>query len=111
MGEHEHFVIKPARGRAGSGIAVLGPKTAEGWEGPRGEIWDEKDIRRRLGDILFGDFARRISDRALIEERIFPGPIFGDIPVIGLPDIRVITLDCDPVMASEPGGSLRAPTL
>jgi alpha-L-glutamate ligase-like protein len=98
LGSYEHFVIKPARGRAGSGIVVLGPRAPDGWHGPAQTIWDESRIRHRLGNILFGEYARRISDRALIEERLFAGPILGNMPTIGLPDIRVITLHGTPVM-------------
>jgi len=106
IGDREHFVIKPARGRAGFGIAVLGPKQDGGWKGPSPEnLWQERDIRRRLGDILSGDYARRTRDRALIEERLFPGSILGNLQVIGLPDIRIITLDGNPMM-----GMVRLPT-
>ncbi|MBD3236098.1 MAG: hypothetical protein GF330_05300 [Candidatus Eisenbacteria bacterium] len=105
IGHLDHFVIKPSRGRAGGGIAVLGPRMAQGWRGSSGEPWSERDIRKRLGDILFGDYANRVSDRALIEERIFAGPMLGDLPLLGLPDIRIITLDGEPVM-----GMVRLPT-
>jgi alpha-L-glutamate ligase-like protein len=98
-GGHEHFVIKPARGRAGSGIVVLGPKEGDGWRGPSRTVWHERDIRRRLGNILAGEFAMRLSDRALIEERLVAGPILGDVPTIGLPDVRVITLHATPLMS------------
>jgi alpha-L-glutamate ligase-like protein len=98
-GRQEHLVIKPARGRAGSGIVVLGPKEGNGWRGPSRTVWDERDLRQRLGNILAGEFAMRLSDRALIEERLFAGPILGDVPTIGLPDIRVITLHGTPLMS------------
>jgi alpha-L-glutamate ligase-like protein len=98
-GSHEHLVIKPARGRAGSGIVVLGPKAGNGWRGPSRSVWGEKDIRQLLGNILAGEYAMRLSDRALIEERLFAGPILGEVPTIGLPDIRVITLHGTPLMS------------
>ena len=99
VGGLEHFVVKPARGRAGSGIAVLGPRVRDGWCGSSGIVWDEGDIRRLLVDILSGEYAMRTWDRALIEERILAGPVLGDLPVIGLPDIRVITVHGVPVMS------------
>jgi alpha-L-glutamate ligase-like protein len=99
VGSHEDLVIKPARGRAGSGIVVLGPKTENGWHGSSRSVWYEKDIRLLLGNILAGEYAMRLSDRALIEERLFAGPILGDVPTIGLPDIRVITLHDTPLMS------------
>ena len=99
--ELDHLVIKPAQGAGGSGITVLGPKTSYGWRGPAGKFWTNRDVRNQLGRILFGDFSKpkRNSDRAFIEERLFAGPIMGNMPVIGLPDIRVITFDSDPIMA------------
>jgi alpha-L-glutamate ligase-like protein len=99
VGDHEHFVIKPARGKAGAGIAVLGPKLEDGWHGSSRTVWDEGDIRHLLGNILTGEYAMRTWDRALIEERIFAGPVLGDEAPMGLPDIRVITLHGSPVMA------------
>lgn len=99
VGIHEHFVIKPARGRAGSGIVVLGPKAENGWCGPSRSVWDESGIRQLLSNILVGEYARRTSDRALIEERLFSGPVVAGMPTIGLPDIRVITLHATPVMS------------
>lgn len=99
VGGYEHFVIKPARGKAGSGIAVLGPRADNGWHGSSLTVWDETDIRHLLGNILIGEYAMRTWDRALIEERIFAGPVLEDMPTIGLPDIRVITLHGSPVMS------------
>ena len=99
VGGLEHFVIKPACGKAGAGIVVLGPKAGNGWYGPAGTVWDDSGIRQVLGNILLGEYASRTSDRALIEERLFAGPVLGDMPTIGLPDIRVITLQGTPVMS------------
>lgn len=95
----DHFVIKPARGKAGSGVAVLGPRAGDGWHCSSGTTWEGDGIRLLLADILSGEYAMRTRDRALIEERIFSGPILGDLPPAGLPDVRVITLHGDPVMS------------
>jgi alpha-L-glutamate ligase-like protein len=92
------FVIKPARGRAGIGIVVL-TRTSSSWVDPSGKEWSAGEIRQRLANITFGDYSQSLSDRVLIEERIYPGPILGDLPVSGLPDIRIITLHETPVMA------------
>jgi alpha-L-glutamate ligase-like protein len=93
------FVIKPARGRAGIGIVVLTRETSSSWVDPSAKEWGVGEIRQRLANITFGDYSQSLSDRALIEERIFPGLILGDLPVSGLPDIRIITLHETPVMA------------
>ena len=98
------FVLKPARGRGGSGIVVLEESHGH-WNDTRGRVWRTRDIHRRLGNILFGDYAGRISDRALIEQRLRPGAILGTVPQFGLPDFRIITLDSRPLMAM-----LRLPT-
>jgi alpha-L-glutamate ligase-like protein len=99
VGCYEHFVIKPARGRAGSGIAVLGPKVEDGWHSSSRTVWDESDIRHLLGNILLGEYAMRTWDRALIEERVITGPVLEEVPTVGLPDIRVITLHGETVMS------------
>lgn len=99
VGRYEHFVIKPARGKAGSGIAVLGPKVEDGWYSSSQTVWDERDIRHLLGNILIGEYAMRTWDRALIEERLITGPVLEEMPTVGLPDIRLITLHGETVMS------------
>ena len=126
------FVVKPAGGRAGQGILVLAssaagaagvPETAgpdpstvpdgtdptnaasAGWFDSSGRFWSAADVGRWISNILFGNYAHGLTDRALIEERLEPLPLLEDAPLFGLPDIRVLTLRGVPVMSM-----LRLPT-
>jgi len=125
------FVVKPASGRAGKGILVLvrpawttpstpGPAESRqrqqevqdlrrldpmGWFDTGGRFWSTAEVSRWISDILFGNYAHGLTDRALIEERLEPLPLLEDAPLFGLPDLRVLTLRGVPVM-----GMLRLPT-
>lgn len=100
------FVVKPASGRAGLGILVLTrPSTVSGWCDASGRLWSPEAVGRWVSNIIFGNYAHGLSDRALIEVRLEPLPLLQDAPLFGLPDIRVITLRGVPIMSM-----LRLPT-
>lgn len=99
------FVIKPAQGKAGNGIVVVTGRDERGWRDAGGNTWNDERLRRHIGDILFGNYAHGLSDRAIVEERLRQAPLFGEELFPGLPDIRVITLGGRAVMAM-----LRIPT-
>ena len=93
------FVIKPAHGRQGSGIIVV-----TGHDGGRFVrvdgariAWDE--LRRALGDLLFGVHSSGRADRVIVERRIVAHPTLEDLAASGLPDVRVILLRGRPAMA------------
>ena len=92
------FAIKPSRGRAGSGIIVL-EKHGEQWYTSSNQPLDEKQIKNRIADIIFGNYSFGLSDKALVEERIKPHKFFLDIFPQGICDIRVITFRGRTVMA------------
>lgn len=103
--EASEFVVKPARGRQGSGILVVDRHEA-GWFHTAGGAqlsWDE--VRRSMGDILFGVHSLGQSDRVLVERRIRAHRALGALGESGLPDIRIILLRSVPVMAM-----MRVPT-
>lgn len=94
------FVIKPARGYGGAGILLI--KKWDGEEGVNegGVVYDRKDIESHIFDILSGAFSLGLlPDRAFIERRIIPLKFFKKIPILGIPDIRVIVFSGVPVMA------------
>ncbi len=98
-GEWKNFVIKPDRGKMGSGIMVLGERSDSGfWDTDGNEIVHSK-IRKRLGDIILGVYSNGLNDIAFIEERIYPHHFFSDLYPRGLSDIRIITYRKEPVMA------------
>lgn len=97
----EHFVVKPANSSGGAGILVVGEKKSAGvWAkaGGKGTVTLD-EIRYRLGEIVFGAFSGDLDDSAFIEERIFPHPVFHGLWSGGLCDVRVITLEAEPVFS------------
>lgn len=94
------FVVKPARGYAGSGIVAV-----KSWEGRNGytvadEFVTAHDLETQILDILDGAHSlQNLPDSAFIEELITPHAFFKKLCAIGLPDIRIIVLHHIPVMA------------
>jgi len=102
LGPFSDFVVKPAQGKAGSGILVFVGRSEPSstvWLDSSGQAWDHHRIARHIGNILFGNYAHGLNDRAIIEKRLIQAPLFGEAKFPGLPDIRVITLDGNILMA------------
>jgi len=98
--EREQFVIKPAHGSGGAGIVVVGERLGPGtWRRAGGEVVTLRDLHRALAEIVFGAFSGDLSDRAFVEERIVPHPLYATLWTDGLCDLRVITHRATPVMA------------
>ncbi|WP_252273398.1 alpha-L-glutamate ligase-like protein [Pseudomonas subflava] len=106
IGERNDFVIKPAQGAGGDGILVIADKFEGRYKTVSGKIVSQEDIEHQLSSILTGLYSLGgHRDRALIEYRVTPDPIFKSISYEGVPDIRIIVLMGYPVMAM-----LRLPT-
>ncbi len=94
------FVIKPARGFAGSGILPV-----KKWENStaitaNGQTFSIKQLESHILDILEGAYSLKfLPDNAFIEERLHPHPFFKKLTGVGIPDIRVIVFNSIPVMA------------
>ncbi len=95
------FVVKPSLGGGGNGILVVGENLAPGlWRKAGGSELTEDQLRTHLANILFGAYARgALKDRVMVEPRIHPDPVFARLWQDGLCDLRVITVDREPVMA------------
>ncbi len=106
LGEVRSFVLKPARGRGGEGIVILKDRSRRGWLDGSGREWTKRALGRHIGNILFGNYANGLIDRALAEEKIEPAKLIGTVSFLGLPDVRMITQQGEPVMAM-----LRIPTM
>ncbi|WP_304641044.1 alpha-L-glutamate ligase-like protein [Pseudomonas sp.] len=106
IGPHKDFVIKPAQGAGGDGILVIGDRFEGRYKTVSGKIITHEEIEHHISSILSGLFSLGgHRDRALIEYRVTPDPIFKSISYEGVPDIRIIVLMGYPVMAM-----LRLPT-
>jgi alpha-L-glutamate ligase-like protein len=100
LAEASDFVIKPASGGGGRGIVVVGARLGPGrWRRAGGSELSEPQLQRHLAEIVLGAHSDMLADRALIEPRIDPHPIFRELWADGLCDVRVITLHARPVMA------------
>lgn len=103
---HRDFVIKPAQGAGGDGIMVIADQFEDYYRTTSGKMISGEDIEFHLSGILSGIYSLGgHRDRALVEYRVRPDPIFSSISYEGVPDIRIIVLRGYPVLAM-----LRLPT-
>lgn len=104
--DHIDFVVKPAQGAGGDGILVVADRFEGRYRTVSGKIITHEEIEHQISNILTGLYSLGgHRDRALIEYRVTPDPIFKSISYEGVPDIRIIVLMGYPVMAM-----LRLPT-
>lgn len=104
--DHPDFVVKPAQGAGGDGILVIADRFEGRYRTVSGKIMTHEEIEHQISNILTGLYSLGgHRDRALIEYRVTPDPIFKSISYEGVPDIRIIVLMGYPVMAM-----LRLPT-
>lgn len=103
VSQWNELVIKPAKGAGGKGIMIL--KRQQGLWYKGGQVIAENHIFTHIANIIFGIFSFGDDDVALIESYVRPHPCFKEIYSDGVPDIRVIVLDQEPIMAM-----LRMPT-
>lgn len=102
----DDFVIKPAQGAGGDGILVIADRFEGRYKTISGKIISHEEIEYQVSNILTGLYSLGSGrDRALIEYRVKPDPIFKSISYEGVPDIRIIVLQGYPIM-----GMLRLPT-
>lgn len=93
------FVLKPARGRQGRGIVVVARYEPGCFHSLGGRRYTWEDLRGAMGDILFAVHSIGAADVVLVERRVRPLPAIRDLAGSGLPDIRVVLLHGEPVMA------------
>lgn len=101
------FVVKPANGAGGGGILVVGGWDAGAgcWRRAGGVPLSPGALGRHLADVVFGVHSNQLEDRAFVERRVEPHPLFAGLWGDGLCDLRVVTLRTTPVMAM-----IRVPT-
>ncbi|MFQ5691337.1 MAG: alpha-L-glutamate ligase-like protein [Gemmatimonadota bacterium] len=100
LGGRQEFVVKPARGAAGSGIVLVTGRTPEGFVKPSGEVIRPEDLAYHVSGILSGIYSLEgLEDKAIIEGLIHPDPVFSAVTYRGVPDIRIVVYRGVPVMA------------
>lgn len=101
------WAIKPARGSQGDGILLAVRRKGDVWYKGSGTPLTETDVMHHIQKVVDGGFSGDtvIEDAALIEPLIIADPTLADLVPEGLPDLRVICLHDEPLMAM-----LRLPT-
>jgi alpha-L-glutamate ligase-like protein len=100
LSTHDSFVVKPARGSKGNGIIVITGRLDGGFVRAGGRTTSLRYLRYHMAQILGGLYSLNgYPDRAIVQYMIRMHPVFNDISVNGVPDIRVIVFKGFPVMA------------
>lgn len=103
---HAPCVLKPDHGSGGGGIVVIKDTLPVGFQKSSGDIDHESDLRFQCQNILSGMYSLgHQRDVVLIEKAVSFDPVFNDIAFQGVPDIRIIVCEGEPMM-----GMLRLPT-
>ena len=103
---HRSFVMKPARGSQGKGIAVVRDRVDDRFELAGRRTATLEDLRFRASEILSGLFSLGGQpDSVVIEECLEVDPRLAELSSGGVPDVRVLVYRGRPVM-----GMMRLPT-
>ena len=98
--QHLDFVVKPAHGSGGDGILVISGRSRQMYREANGLLMSREELRYHVCNTLSGTYSLGGQpDRALIEYRVQPDPLFEAISYQGVPDIRVIVFLGVPVMS------------
>lgn len=96
---HTGFAIKPAKGSGGKGILVITSRRENLFLKANGMELTTDDIQRHASNVLSGLFSLGgTPDVAIVEDLIEPDPLYADLSVEGVPDIRVIVYRGFPLM-------------
>lgn len=93
----DSLVLKPSRGRGGSGILIAG-RDKDGWRSG-GDRIDAEDLRTHAAQIIFGAFSLGAEDRVLVEQRLFGHAVLQKLSPRGLADLRVLLVEGEPRLA------------
>jgi len=94
------FVIKPAYGSGGDGILVISGRLKDLYRKQDGLLISHEELRHHAANVVSGLYSLGGQpDKALIEYRVLPDPLFETISYQGVPDVRVIVFLGVPVMS------------
>lgn len=99
------WALKPNHGLGGNGIMLAAGRRGRHWQSPSGKPVKVAAVKNHLRQILDGEFSGRLRDEAMFEPLIHTHPAMARLAHQGLPDIRVICVLDEPVLAM-----LRLPT-
>lgn len=100
LGERSEFVVKPARGAEGRGVLVIVDRRDGRFVRSNGAEMAVAEMNYHLATTWSGlhSLGGR-PDKVIVERRVRPHPVFDGVAVGGTPDIRIIVLEGEPVMA------------
>jgi len=98
--QYSDFVVKPAHGSGGDGILIISGRLRQKYREANGLLMSREELGYHVSNTLSGIYSLGGQpDRALIEYRVQPDPLFEAISYQGVPDIRVIVFLGVPVMS------------
>ena len=94
------FVMKPARGSGGGGVLSIIGREGDLFLKGSGATLTQADLEDHASDILAGAYARnQRQDEALLEYRIRPDSVVGQMSYGGVADFRFLVFQGVPVLA------------
>lgn len=100
LGDAREFVIKPAHGSGGDGIAVITDRRADYFVNSDGDLVEYADLKHHVTNVIGGMYSLGGQpDVAMIETLVHFDEAFSSLTYHGVPDIRVIVFKGYPVMA------------
>lgn len=98
LGGHGDFVIKPAHGSGGAGVMVISARRTGRYIRNSGAVVSAEDLGHFVSNVLSGMYSLGgMPDKALLEYRVKPHPIFDTVSYQGVPDIRTVVFRGMPV--------------
>ncbi len=96
----DEFVLKPAHGSGGNGILVIAGRRGGRYRKASGQLLDADELYHHLSNALSGLYSLGgHRDRVMVEYRVRSAPLFDEISIQGVPDLRTIVYRGYPVMA------------
>ena len=103
VANRDSFVVKPAQGSGGDGIAVITGRSERKRSAFRlssGVIVSDAELQYHISNIVGGQYSLSGNpDKALIEYCVRFDPVFADVSYQGVPDVRVVVYRGYPAMA------------
>jgi len=95
------WALKPNQGLGGSGILLAAERSPDGagWLSASGRPFGLAEVGDHVRQLLDGEFSNRGRDSALLEPLIRAHPDLARLSYRGLPDVRVLCLGDEPVLA------------
>jgi alpha-L-glutamate ligase-like protein len=97
---HPRFVVKPSMGSGGEGILALTRRNDGDLVRASGEVLSADELMYYISGILAGLYSLGgQDDKALVEYRVEPSPVFDMVAYQGAPDVRLIVYKGVPVLS------------